>query len=391
MLTYAKRVNDVTVDGFLRQDFGASIKGIPDAAQWRQLVGFLGLKPWETLNALSNKHLKNPRLRQIFDLYAFYNGSSPYKASAIYAIIAWVQWGEGTYYLRGGLRTYGDALASLSGKFGVTIRTNATAAQIQIEGKSGSGRVTGVTLTGGETVPADAVICNADPLTAYSSLIAPEHCPPAFSAEGQKRLQPSTSAFLLLLGVRGEFASLAHYNSFLPENPKAEFDALFARAGGGVPADDPVIGVTCQSVTEADCAPAGFSNLFVMTSPPALSEKFVWTPENTAAYRERILTLLETRCNLSGLRERIVCEQLWTPETFAARYGAWRGSLYGLSANDWRSAFLRPPNRAKNVRGLYFVGGGTHPGGGLPLVTLGGKIVAEEAGFDFTGGLERRP
>ena len=374
LLDYAKRVNDVTVGPFLRQDFSATIKGFPEVAQWRQLGDFLRLKPWRTLHDLSEQYLSHPRLKQIFDLYAFYNGSSPYKASAIYAIIAYLQWGEGTFYLRGGLRTYADALIALSEKAGVTLRTNATAEEICVNGSAGRGQVTGVRLAGGEIVPADAVICNADPLTAYSSLIPAEHCPPAFTKAGQTRLQPSTSAFLLLLGVRGAFSSLSHYNSFLPENPKAEFDALFER---GVPADDPVIGVTCQSVTDPDCAPPGHSNLFIMTSPPALSKIFAWTPENTAAYRARILTLLETRGGLAGLRDRIVCEQVWTPETFAARYGAWRGSLYGLSANDWRSAFLRPPNRAKGVKGLYFVGGGTHPGGGLPLVTLGGKIVAE--------------
>jgi phytoene desaturase len=376
LLAHAKRVNDVTVNTFLRQDFSATIKGAPTFQQWRQLGDFIGLKPWETLSALSKKRLNHPRLRQIFDLYAFYNGSSPYKASSIYSVIAWVQWGEGTYYLRGGLRTYANALIRLAEKFGVTIRTGAKAERIIIEQDALSKRnvVRAVVVRDGDSCPADAVICNADPLTAYSSLIDPRFCPPGLSQQSREHLQPSTSAFLLLLGVQGEFPSLMHFNSFLPDDSAAEFDALFKRS---VPADDPVIGVTCQSVTEPDCAPPGYSNLFVMTSPPPLSENFVWTEENTARYRERILTLLETRCGLKGLRDRIVCEQLWTPETFASRYGAWKGSLYGLSANDWRSAFLRPPNRAKEAQGLYFVGGGTHPGGGLPLVTLGGKIVVE--------------
>jgi phytoene desaturase len=142
-----------------------------------------------------------------------------------------------------------------------------------------------------------------------------------------------------------------------------------------------VIGVTCQSVTEPGCAPPGHTNLFVMTSPPALGPAFAWTAENTARYRDRVLDLLVRRCGLPpDLRARIVCEQAWTPEDFARRYGAFRGSLYGLASNSWRAAFLRPPNRAKAVRGLFFVGGGTHPGGGLPLVTLSGKIVADAIG-----------
>jgi phytoene desaturase len=374
-LAHARRIHDVTVEPFLRQDFSNAIKGIPTPKQWKQLGGFLSLAPWKTVHQTVTQYVQNPKLRQIFDLYAFYNGSSPYKASGIFSIIAWVQWGDGTFYLRGGLRTYADALARLAEKLGVIVRSGTPIRRIRIEGTAGRGRTSGVEIEGEGVLPFDAVVCNADPLTAYQTLIPPAHRPPAFTDNGLAKLEPSTSAFVLLLGVRGESPPhLSHYNSFLPNSGEAEFEALFERS---VPADDPVIGITCQSVTEPGCAPPGCTNLFVMTSPPPLGPGFQWSPENTAAYRERILTLLESRCGLPNIRERILCEQVWTPETFATRYGAFRGSLYGLSSNGWRSAFLRPPNVAKGVRGLYFVGGGTHPGGGLPLVTLGGKIVAE--------------
>jgi phytoene desaturase len=139
-----------------------------------------------------------------------------------------------------------------------------------------------------------------------------------------------------------------------------------------------VIGVTCQSVSEPSCAPPGHTNLFVMTSPPALGDAFAWTPENTAAYRARVLRLLVSRCGFPAD---------WRIASFASRYGRRKPSRIATARS--RAActasrptaggrrFLRPPNRAKSVRGLFFVGGGTHPGGGLPLVTLGGKIVAD--------------
>lgn len=376
LLAYARRVHEVTVEPFLRQDFSSAVKGIPTPKQWRQLIGFLGLAPWRTLHDLSEQYLAHPYLRQIFDLYAFYNGSSPFQASAIFAIIAWVQWGEGTFYLRGGLRRYAEALQRLAEARGINIRLQTRVEAICIEGAPA--RVTGVRLQeASELVPADAVVCNADPFTTYAHLISERHRPPAFREPGLAKREPSTSAFVVLLGVQGAYDHLSHYNSFLPQDPAAEYHALFTT---GEPAPEPVIGITCQSVTEPGCAPPGHSNLFVMTSPPPLSERpgaLTWTPDETREYRRRLLSLLENRCGLKDLEKRIVCEQVWTPRTFAERYGAWRGSLYGLSSNGWRSAFLRPPNRAKNVRGLYFVGGGTHPGGGLPLVTLGGKIVAE--------------
>ncbi len=397
LLDYAKRVHDTTVDPFLRQDFGTAVRGIPTLTQWRQLTQFIGLKPWQTISDLSKKHLKHERLRQIFDLYAFYNGSSPYKASAIFAIIAWVQWGDGTFYLRGGLRTYADALAKLADKFGVIVHLNRRAASIghgmltESDIETDSIRnyyrldINAESMTDENDVwfdypqeGASALIFNADPMDVYTRLEVAR--PEGFE---ENNVTPSTSAFVLLLGVRGDarrdFPHLSHFNSFLPADLNAEFDSIFAK---GVPAADPVIGITCQSVTEPGVAPEGYSTLFVMTSPPALGN-WQWTPEQTANYRERVLDLLETRCGLPGLRERIVCEQVWTPRTFQEKYGAWRGSLYGVSSNGWRSAFLRPPNRSKTVRGLYFVGGGTHPGGGLPLVTLSGKIVAEAVLADF--------
>ncbi|MBC7807344.1 MAG: phytoene desaturase, partial [Akkermansiaceae bacterium] len=373
LLDYAKRVHDTTVDPFLRQDFGTAVRGIPTIKQWKQLTQFIGLKPWQTISDLSKKHLKHERLRQIFDLYAFYNGSSPYKASAIFAIIAWVQWGDGTFYLRGGLRTYADALAKLADKFGVNAVLNTRVRAISISPdmpfapQPVDGKLYGVSIGSifaPTTVEADIVISNADPMRTYGMRGGDLARPDGFA---ETNVTPSTSALVMLLGVRGDarrdFPHLSHFNSFLPADLNAEFDSIFAK---GIPADDPVIGVTCQSVTEPGVAPDGYSTLFVMTSPPALGN-WQWTPEQTETYRELVLDLLETRCGLPGLRERIVCEQVWTPRTFQEKYGAWRGSLYGVSSNGWRSAFLRPPNRSETVKGLYFVGGGTHPGGGLPL------------------------
>ena len=388
-LEYAKAVSDVTVDAFLRQDFGRAVRGIPSGRQWKQLAGFIKLAPWKTLHAQVTKHITHPKLRQIFDLYAFYNGSSPFAASGIFSIIAWVQWGDGTFYLQGGLRTYADALQSLCEKRGVRFVLSTKVKRVCVEDSGNAACVSGVEDEDGTVYPADAVICNGDPLTAYSALLPIENRPPVFSGAGLAKLQPSTSAFVWLLGVQGEartdYAHLSHYNSFLPQNGDAEFAALFNENRA---ADDPVIGITCQSVSEPSCAPPGYTNLFVMTSPPPLpaganDAAQLWNAENTQAYREKILCLLETRCGLPDLRQKIVCEQIWTPQTFVEKYGAFRGSLYGLSSNGWRSAFLRPPTRAKEVSGLYFVGGGTHPGGGLPLVTLGGKIVAESVMEDY--------
>ncbi len=369
-LAYARQVSEATTDPFLRQDFGASVRGVPTIAQWGQLREFLRLRPWRTLRDVVRAHFQDPRLRAIFELYALYSGSHPARSSGIFATVADVQWREGTYYVQGGLYRLADALRTAALDLGVTLRANTPVREILVK----SGHARGVVTERGERVYADAVVCNADALAAIKTLV-----PPAarrkWTDSRVDKIEPSTSAFLLLLGVRGEFPALAHHNSFLARDGEVEFSAIFDQHR---PADDPTIGVACQTVTDPGKAPPGCSNLFVMTNPPALSpdSRFDWQSE-APAYRAKVLNKLECM-GLTGLQERILVEQMWTPLDLKARYHAHRGAIYGLSSNGWRQAFLRPPNASPDVRGLYFVGGSTHPGGGLPLCALSGTNVARK-------------
>jgi phytoene desaturase len=372
-LDYARRVSDATTDPFLRNDFGASIHGSPTREQWGQLREFLALKPWRTLRDVVREHFTDARLRQVFELYALYSGSHPARSSGIFATVADVQWRQGTYYVQGGLYRLAEALVDLAEEVGVSLQTNSAVHEIIVK----NGRARGVVMDNGEHRYADAVICNEDTLAAYKYLLKPE-LRPHYPDRKIDAIEPSTSAFLLLLGVRGEYPQLAHHNSFLSGNLEGEFESIFDQH---LPADDPTIGVACQSVTDPSKAPPGCSNLFVMTNPPALGPEFDWSTQ-ASHYREIVLNKLEAM-GLAGLRDRILVEQMWTPLDLQSRYNARRGSVYGLSSNGWRNAFLRPPNVCPDVRGLYFVGGGTHPGGGLPLCALSGTNVARQLESDY--------
>ncbi len=371
-LDYARRVSDATTEPFLKQDFGARVRGVPTRAQWRQLAEFVALRPDRTLRQVVHSHFHDPRLRQIFELYALYSGSHPARASGIFATVADVQWRGGTFYVPGGLYQIAEALRTAAEAQGVVFRTGARMTEVLVKG----GRARGVALANGERLFTDAVVCNADCLSALHALV-PESARRRWTNARVERTEPSTSAFLLLLGIQGDYPQLAHHNSFLAEDGDAEFAAIFDAKR---PADDPTIGVACQSVSDPTRAPAGCSNLFVMTNPPALNARFDWRTE-APAYRERVLSKLE-RMGLTSLRKRIRVEQMWTPLDLQERYGAWRGAIYGLSSNGWRQAFLRPPNKSPDVRGLYFVGGSTHPGGGLPLCALSGTNVAKAIVWD---------
>ena len=371
-LAYARQVSEATTDPFLRQDFGAQVRGIPTPAQWGQLRGFLALKPWRTLRDVVRAHFTDPRLRQIFELYALYSGSHPARASGIFATVADVQWRQGTFYVRGGLYALAQALREAAESLGVVVKTETPVGEIIVKG----GRARGVATQSGERLFADAVVCNADCLSALTTLV-PCHARRVWTPQRVAKIEPSTSAFLLLLGVRGTYPQLAHHNSFLARDGEREFAAIFDQ---GRPAEDPTVGVACQSVTDPTKAPPGCSNLFVMTNPPALSASFDWQVE-APRYRDLVLAKLE-RLGLTGLRDRILVEQMWTPLDLQSRYAAHRGAIYGLSSNGWRQGFLRPPQVSPDVRGLYFVGGSTHPGGGVPLCALSGTNVARRIAGD---------
>ena len=375
-LAYARQVSEATTDPFLRQDFGAQVRGIPTPAQWDQLADFLALKPWRTLRDIVRAHFTDPRLRQVFELYALYSGSHPARASGIFATVADVQWRQGTYYVRGGLYQLAEALRAAAERLGVVIRTDTSVGEIIVKNQ----RACGVATKEGDRLFADAVVCNADCLSALTTLV-PADARRSWTRQRVEKIEPSTSAFLLLLGIRGIYPQLAHHNSFLAQNGEAEFADIFDHAR---PAEDPTVGVACQSVSDPTKAPPGCTNLFVMTNPPALSDHFDWCSE-APRYRDLVLAKLE-RMGLTDLRNRILVEQRWTPLDLQQRYAAHRGAIYGLSSNGWRQGFLRPPQVSPDVRGLYFVGGSTHPGGGVPLCALSGTNVARQlAGEDVSG------
>jgi phytoene dehydrogenase-like protein len=176
------------------------------------------------------------------------------------------------------------------------------------------------------------------------------------------------------MGVQGPIADLAHCNTFLTQDEEGEYASFWS--GRENPFADPTLTVACPSVSDPTCAPPGCSSLFVMAHVPALQGQKLWTETYTQRYRKQILLKLQ-RQGLKGLSAKILTEQIWTPETFASRFGAWRGALYGPSGNGFRQMLMRPPMTDPEIRGLYYVGGSVHRGGGAPLSVLSGKIVAE--------------
>jgi phytoene dehydrogenase-like protein len=219
--------------------------------------------------------------------------------------------------------------------------------------------VTGVALADGSSLAADVVVANADAHHLYTDLL-----PDRKALRRTRRATPSTSGFVVLAGVRGLTPGIGHHNVWFSADARHEF----AQLHDDELADDPTVYACVSSVTDPSQAPAGDENWFLLVN----------TPAGAAVDRDAYRDVVFDRLGRAGidLRSRLAFSETLTPSDFEQRYRAPGGAIYGTSSNGRRAAFVRPANRGA-VPGLYLVGGSTHPGGGLPLVTMGARIVAD--------------
>jgi phytoene desaturase len=368
-LAHAERVYGAAAEPFLFTPFG-SLRATDLLRNVRLAPAVFRLDAFRTLHASVASFFRDPRLQQLFDRFATYNGSSPYLAPATLAVIPFVEFHFGGWYVKGGMACLASALGDAARSTGAVIRTGTPVARID----AAAGRVTGVRLESGERIPGDAVVCNADAVYAQDSLLGD----PGRRRVSRRPPDPSLAGFVLLLGVRKRFGQLAHHNVFFSGDYEGEFRALVER---GEAAAEPTVYVSVSAHSDPAHAPAGGSNLFVLVNAPPLGPRARWD-DGGRSYRDLVVRLLERR-GLEGLARAIEVERVITPDMFAARYNAFRGSIYGTSSNSMFAAFRRPPNRSGSLRGLYFAGGSAHPGGGIPLVLLSGKMAAELAAEDM--------
>jgi phytoene desaturase len=361
-LADSRRKYEIAAKTFLAH----GLNDLPQLLRPKYLKDLLAISTLKTLDAHNRGYFSSPKVRQLFNRFATYNGSSPYQTPATFALIPHVEFGLGAWYARGGMYEIPKALERLARELGVKIYTESAVEQIVIE----NGKAIGVS-TGGEITAADFVIANSDAVETYRNLIDKNERK-IFTDEKLKKREPSCSGFVLLLGAKKKYPRLAHHNIFFSDDYKAEFDAIFREKR---PAANPTIYVCATSRTDETQAPEGHENLFVLINAPYTSDKTNWEKEKRN-YRDSIIKKLEN-FGLSGLNNSIDFERIITPEDFERKYNANKGSIYGVSSNGIFSAFLRVPNKARDIENLYFAGGATHPGGGIPLVLLSGKMAAE--------------
>ncbi|GAA2206776.1 phytoene desaturase family protein [Nonomuraea monospora] len=324
-----------------------------------RLSDLLAVAPAHTLDGLARRYFTDARLRQYVGRYATYAGSSPYRAPAALGCVPALEHGQGVWYAPGGLARLADDLALLLKAANVQVLLSEPVAAVEADGS----RVTGVRLASGERVRADVVVANTDAADLYGRLL-----PDRRRLRRIARLGRSSSALLILAGVEGRTPGLPHHSVLFSSDYEQEFGDLFDR---GSPPLDPTVYLGCSAVDDASQAPEGAENWTMLVNVPA-RDPGRW-PVGVNAYRDLVLERLAERgYDLAG---RLRFADVFTPADLRDRYGAWGGAIYGSAYRGRLASFQRPGNRGPR-KGLYLVGGSAHPGGGLPMVALGARIVA---------------
>ncbi len=315
----------------------------------------------KSLHQANQARFKDPKLVQLFDRYATYNGSDPYRAPGVLNIIPHLEHNIGTFFPKEGMFQITRSIYERAKALGVQFRFNTPCKRIEVE----NGKVQGVELDN-EVIPADIVVSNADVYPTYRNLLKEQKAP-------EKTLQSerSSSAIIFYWGVKGNFPKLHLHNILFSEEYEGEFKTLF---DGDHLHPDPTVYINITSKLKADDAPEGHENWFVMINAPANTGQDWgnWIPRA----REYVLNKIQRSLG-TDIRSQIVFEDILDPTLIEKHTSSHMGALYGTSSNDRMAAFLRHPNFSQDIKGLYFCGGSVHPGGGIPLCLLSAKIVDE--------------
>jgi phytoene desaturase len=367
-----RQIEPRDVDGFLRfLKLGARIYEVSQNTFMRrvpfappQLRDAPALRHFPINNAWGNyakvvaDHFHSPLLQQLYNRYPTYVGSSPYSSPATLLIIPYIEFAFNGWYPQGGLYRIVESFMNMAKHLRISLLPNAKVESIEHH----QHQVKAVKLTDGTRLSAEIVIANCEAADAKIMLGVPQ-------ATRLKPQERSMSGLVFLLGVKRNLPELQHHQIYFSADYEREFSQIFIDRHFP---DDPTIYVNCPSRNDRTTIPGVGEALFVMANAPAND----WDDAMIAEARRRVFNRL--RCSgFPDIKSDIVVENVWTPNRIAARYQMPGGAIYGTHSHGWRNAFLRPPNKDREYRGLYYVGGSTHPGGGTPTVLLSAQITAD--------------
>ena len=314
----------------------------------------------KNLNEVNEKELIEPHLIQLYNRFATYNGSSPYKTPGMMTLIQHLEQEHGTYLVEKGMVDITNSLVKLAKRKGVIFRFNQNVSKILVENKKAIG-----IQVNDQKYYSSYVVSNMDVVPTYNTLLQDQKKPDVIL--NQER---SSSAIIFYWGIKNQFPELDLHNIFFSDNYKKEFDSIFNKKEIY---NDPTVYINITSKDIPLDAPKNCENWFVMINSPN-NENQNWETITTIV-RKNVIKKINNILKID-IEPFIENERVYTPQDIELKTQSYLGSLYGASSNNKMSAFLRHPNFSNKILNLYFCGGSVHPGGGIPLCLLSAKIVS---------------
>ena len=332
------------------------LKVIPEMLQMQGL---------RSLHSLVASHVKDPRLQTVLSFHPLLIGGNPYSVTAVYALISYLEQRHGVFSAMGGTGALVKAMVRLMETQGARLRLNAEVEEILVE----NGRARGVRLASGEVLPAQVVVSNADAAWTYRHLLRPEHRR-HWTDRKIERSRFSSGLFVWYFGTRRRYEDVPQHSVLLGPRYKGLLDDIFRRHHL---ADDFSLYLHRPTELDDSLAPPGCDTFYALAPVPHLDSGTDWEAQ-AEPFRRAIEKRLEETV-LPGLGEQVVSSRIMTPLDFQSRLLAYRGCAFSFEPSLTQSAWFRPHNVSEDVKGLYLVGAGTHPGAGIPGVLTSAKVL----------------
>lgn len=339
-----------------------------DLTRLKYLPALKWLRPWRSVASELETYFSDPRLVLAFSFQSKYLGMSPFRCPSLFSILSYLEYEHGVYHPFGGCGAISQRMAAAARQLGVEIRLSEAVTGFEFRGK----RPTAVCTPEG-SYPCDSVIINADFAEAMRTMV-PNGLRRRWTDRRIARKKFSCSTFMLYLGIRGRYDELPHHSIHISADYAKNLREI---ERDFVLPEDPSFYVQNACVTDPSLAPPGRSSLYVLVPVPHQSGAIVWDEPTRRAFRRRTLQRLG-QIGLADVEQRIEFERMLTPDDWQTQYAIYRGATFNLAHSLDQMLHRRPNNRFEDLDGVYLVGGGTHPGSGLPVIYESSRITCKQ-------------
>jgi phytoene desaturase len=331
------------------------------------------LRPHQSLDRYLGRFFQDPRIRLAFSFQSKYLGMSPFRCPSLFSILSFLEYEYGVFHPQGGCAAVTEAMARVARRLGVEIHLGSEVKEIRFEGR----RAVGVK-DQNQVHPADALVINADFARAMSTLV-PDRLRSRWRDRNIARKKFSCSTFMMYLGVEGHF-ELPHHNIYIANDYARNLDEIEKHH---VLSEDPSFYVQNPTATDRALAPPGMSTLYVLAPVTHEHPNVDWRQQQNR-FRQLMLRQL-AKAGFVDVERRIRFEKILTPDEWSRDYHIYKGATFNLAHSLDQLLHLRPRNRFEDLEGVYLVGGGTHPGSGLPVIfesaRISSRLLLEDAGL----------